>query len=167
MMRVYLGNIEFMTSQQFKGNGVLGRILLFMGLFMLVALFSWEAFGEDLSVIEVRRNIPLSDSDPIYKDYYINSGAEAGLKKNMVITAQRKLTVKDATGTNTFGEVVIPVGQLKIISVQGHIAIAREYKLIPREDEPMIEQIGVMIGDKVALEGSFIDNKKASANKTE
>lgn len=138
-----------------------------MGLFLLMALFSWEAFGEDLSVIEVRRNIPLSDTDPVYKDYYINSGVEAGLKKNMVITAQRKMTVKDATGANTFGEVTIPVAQLKIISVQGHIAIAREFKLIPREDEPMIEQIGVMIGDKVALEGSFIDNKKASANKTE
>jgi hypothetical protein len=167
MMRVYLGSIENMARLKQTASELVGRILLLVGIILILALFSWEAFGEELSIIEVRRNIPLADSDPVYKDYYINSGVESGLKKNMVLTAQRKLTVKDATGANTFGEVIIPVGQLKIISVQGHIAIAREYKLIPREDEPMLEQIGVMIGDKVALEGSFIDNKKASANKIE
>lgn len=144
-----------------------GRKHVLTGLSLLIAFFSLEAISEELSVIEVRRNIPLADKDPVYRDYYINSGAESGLKKNMVITATRKLTVKDATGTASFGEVVIPVGMLKIISVQNRIAVAREFKLISRDDEPMLEQIGIMIGDKVDLAASFIDNKKASAKKTE
>jgi hypothetical protein len=146
---------------------ITGRVFLALGLGVLLALFSWEAFGEELSVIEVRRNIPLADTEPVYKDYYINSGTNVGLKKNMVITATRKMTVKDATGTSTFGEIIIPVGQLKVIYVQDQIAVAREFKLISRDDEPMIEQIGVMIGDKVDLAGSFIDKKKSSAKKTE
>jgi hypothetical protein len=148
-------------------RGHFGRFFILAGFALLIAIFSIEAFSEELSVIEVRRNIPLADNDPVYKDFYINSGVESGLKKNMVITATRKLSVKDATGTSSFGEIVIPVGMLKIISVQNRIAVAREYKLISRDDEPMLEQIGIMIGDKVDLASSFIDNKKASAKKTE
>lgn len=145
-----------------------GRILILAGFALLVALFSYEVFAEELSVIEVRRNIPLADNDPVYKDFYINvGGSTANFKKNMVVTATRKLSIKDASGTASFGEIMIPVGLLKIISVQNRIAVAREYKLISREDEPMLEQVGIMIGDKVDLASSFIDNKKASAKKTE
>jgi len=43
--------------------------------------------------------------------------------------------------------------------------VAREYQLMSREDEPMLEQIGIMTGDRIDLQGSFIDNKKGSAKK--
>jgi hypothetical protein len=33
------------------------------------------------------------------------------------------------------------------------------YKTIPRDEEAMLEQEGVMVGDKIDLEGSFIDKK--------
>lgn len=135
-------------------------------LIVLSLLFSTPVFAEEISVIEVRRNIPLADEDPIYKDYYLNAGPESGLKKNLVITAVRKISIKDATGTSSYGEIVIPVGQLKIIAVQNRIAVAREYKLISRDDEPMLEQIGIMTGDKIDMSGSFVDNKKSSAKKT-
>lgn len=135
-------------------------------LIVLSLLFSAPVFAEEISVIEVRRNIPLADEDPIYKDYYLNAGPESGLKKNLVITAVRKISIKDATGTSSYGEIVIPVGQLKVIAVQNRIAVAREYKLISRDDEPMLEQIGIMTGDKIDMSGSFVDNKKSSAKKT-
>jgi hypothetical protein len=137
-------------------------IIFFIGLF-----FTSVPWAQEMSVIEVRRNIPLADTDPIYKDFYISTYGDGGLKKNMVVTATRKITIKDATGANSFGEITVPVAQLKIISVQNRIAVAREFKLVSREDEPMIDQIGPMIGDKIDLQGSFIDNKKASAKKTE
>jgi len=145
----------------------LGRFFLLMGAALLTALFSWEAFGADTNIIDVRRNIPLSDEAPVYKDFYINGGVDAGLKKNLIVTVYRKMAIKDATGTQTSGEIEIPVGQLRVISVQGRLAVAREYKLIPRDDEPMLEQTAMMIGDRLSLEGSFIDKKRASANKTE
>lgn len=140
-----------------------GKFLFLAGLIILMALFSWEAMAAEMSIIEVRRNIPLSDEAPVYKDFYLSSGAEAGLKKNMVITVLRKMSIRDATGTQSYGDIEVPVGQLKIIAVQNKVAIAREYKLLSREDEPMLEQIGMMIGDSITADGSFIDNKKASA----
>jgi hypothetical protein len=144
-------------------NSKLGRLLIASGLALLLMLFAWEAFSEELHIIEVRRNIPLADRDPIYRDYYINAGPEAGLKPNMVVTAVRKLNIKDATGAHSFGELLVPVGQLKIIYAQNHIAVAREYKLLSREDLPMLEQTGVMTGDQIDLKGSFIDNRRSSA----
>lgn len=144
-----------------------GRLLLIAGVLILAALFSWEAFAADLNVIEVRRNIPLADDAPIYKDFYINAGSEAGLKKNLVLNVIRRTAIRDATGTQTFGEMDVPVGQLKVIAVAGRVAVAREFKLTPRDDEPMLEQIGIMIGDRLDLNGSFIDNKKSSAKKSQ
>lgn len=133
-----------------------GRILLVFGICILVLLFAWETFAEaeELSVVEVRRNIPLADNDPVYKDFYINSGKNDGLKVGSVVTATRKLSIKDATGTQIFGEATVPVGQLKIIFVADRIAIAREYKQLSRETLPMIEQTGIMIGDKIDKSGS-------------
>lgn len=142
---------------------VVGKILLMIGFGILALLFSWEAFAADLNVIEVRRNIPLSDEAPVYKDFYINAGENAGLKKNLIITVIRKMAIRDATGTQNYGEIDIPVGQLRIISALGKVAVAREYKLTARDEEPMLEQIGIMIGDRLELDGSFIDNKKPSA----
>lgn len=145
----------------------LGRLLLLAGAIILAALFSWEAMAADLNIIEVRRNIPLSDDAPVYKDFYINAGADAGLKKNLVVTVLRKMAIRDATGTQTYGEMDVPVGQLKIIALTGRVAIAREYLLTSRDDQPMLEQIGLMIGDRLELDGSFVDNKKSSAKKSE
>lgn len=126
-----------------------------------------NAQSPEMMVIDVRKNIPLSDTDPVYKDFYINAGSESGLKRNQVVTVYRKLSVRDSTGSQTFGELTIPVGRLKLISVQNRLAVAREFNLISREDEPMLEQIGLMVGDRLDLTDSFIDNKKGSAKKSE
>lgn len=130
----------------------------FAVLTFIVLTLPLAVFADDLQIVDVRRNIPLSDSDPVYKDFYIT--AAPGLKKNLVVNVMRKWAVRDSLGSQTLGEIYAPVGQLKIIGVYGKIAVAREYKLIDRDDEPMLEQIGIMTGDHVVLEGAFTDSKK-------
>ncbi len=148
-------------------KNILGRFFLISGFIIFALLLSWEVFGADMNIIEVRRNIPLADDAPIYKDFYINAGTSNQLKKNMVVTVTRKLAIKDNTGTESFGELEVPVGQIKIIAVHGRIAVGREFKLTSRENEAMLEQIGMMVGDQLTSEGSFIDNKKPSDKKSE
>jgi hypothetical protein len=142
----------------------IGRLLLVFGGTLLVVLFAWEVFAraDELHIVEVRRNIPLSDTDPVYRDFYPSAGTEAGFKPNQVVTALRKISVKDATGTQSFGEMMVPVGQLKVIFSVSHIAVAREYKALSRDDLPMLEQAGFQVGDQIDLKGSFIDNRKPS-----
>lgn len=129
-------------------------------LFFFVFGLSIHAAPSEISVVQVKRNIQMSETDPIYRDYYLDAGEEAGMKKNMVIEVLRKTSVKDSSGAHTYGEINIPVGQLKIISVFNKIAVAREYKLLSREEAPVLEQTGIMMGDTIETKGAFTDSGK-------
>lgn len=128
-----------------------GRLFMFLGVLIVAALFSWEVFGQDLNIIEVRRSIPLTEDEKIYTDYYINGGSESGLKENTVVTAVRKVAVKDASGTQTYGEMNVPIGQLKIIFVSNKVAVAREQKVLSFDNKPWSENHGFMSGDKIEM----------------
>lgn len=127
---------------------------------VFVAIFATiNSFAEDISVVDVKRNITMSDDDNIYKDFYINAGDGSALRKNMVVTVKRKVSIKDA-GTKAIGDFDAVVGQLKVILVGNKVSVAREFKLLPRDEAPMLEQSGIMTGDKIDLANSFIDNSK-------
>lgn len=129
-------------------------LYVFTGGFVSQALASAE-----IEVVDVRRNIQLADSDPIYRDFYLNAADNSALKKNLIVKATRKILVKNQ-GQKVIGTFKTTVGLLKIIQVDGGVAIARLFELTPREDHPMLEQTGIMIGDQIDTDGSFIDNKK-------
>lgn len=119
--------------------------------FMAGVSFISNGFAEDPRIIDVRRNIPLADSDPIYKDYYIKMDGSGVLKPDQVVTAVRKVSIREATGLNPLGELSIPVGTLKIIFVENNLAVARETKLLSRDSYPMLDQTGIMSGDVIDL----------------
>lgn len=133
-------------------------------LFYVLCLFTLQVFAADITIVDVHRNITLSDEDPIYKDFYLNAGEGSGLKKNLVVNVKRRITVKDSNSKNV-GDFETTVGQLRIIQVDAKVAVAREYKLFSRDEEAMIEQIGLMTGDRVDLGGGFIDNTKPITKK--
>ncbi len=135
--------------------------LILIFLFTLVYL---NAFSMEINIADVHRNIPLADDEPVYKDFYLNAGEGSGLKKNLVVTVKRKMMIKDSTAKSV-GDFETVVGQLRIIQIDTKIAVAREYKLFSRDEEPMIEQIGMMTGDRVDLMGSFIDATKPAKKK--
>jgi hypothetical protein len=99
--------------------------------FILAFLFtlSLKSNSEEISIFEVKRNIPLSDSDPIFRDFYLKNDDSKSLKKNLVVQVTRKITLRDSAGSQVIGEIMAPVGQLKIIAVYGRIAVAREFPL--------------------------------------
>ena len=102
-------------------------------------------------VVDVRRNITLSDTDKVFKDFYIDAGPDAGMKKGQTLVATRKVNIRDATGSTNIGEIVISVGELKVIAVYDKFTVARQTKLLERDELPMLEQIGIMTGDQVEL----------------
>jgi hypothetical protein len=115
--------------------------------------------AQEILVVDVKRNITLSDSDPVYKDFYLSAGDGSSLKKNLVVNVKRKITIKESA-TKNIGDFETVVGQLKVIHVGNKVSVAREFKLTPRDEEPMLEQIGIMAGDKIDLAGSFVDYSK-------
>ena len=133
---------------------------LFAVLYILSSVLFSRAFAASaIEVVDVRRNIQMADTDPVYKDFYLNAAENSALKKNLIVKATRKITVKNQ-GQKVIGTFKTTVGLLKIIQVDGGVAVARLVELTPREDHPMLEQTGIMIGDQIDTDGSFIDNKK-------
>lgn len=145
-----------------RKRNVQSKLTMAIKLSTIFAAFSFttKLAKADIQVINVHRNIQMSDDEPVYKDFYLNAGAESGLKQNMVVTVVRKLNIRNAAGTQSFGEIKIPVGQIKILAVQNKIAIGREYKIDSRDDLPMLDQAFMMVGDEVEMKGSFIDAHK-------
>ncbi len=120
--------------------------------------------AQDMSVVEVKRNITLSDDDVVYKDYYINAGEGSALRKNLVIKVKRKIYVKESA-TKTVGDFDTQVGLLKVIQVGNKVSVAREFKLTSRDEEAMLEQTAIMSGDKIDMNGSYIDYTKPNYKK--
>lgn len=117
--------------------------------------------NQELRIIESRRSIPLTNDEPKYTDYYINAGTANGLKKDQVVKVIRKLPVRNAQGTEDFGSIQIPVGEVRIIYTDVRSAVAREYKVFDREELPVLENQAIMIGDMIDLSGSFDYKKRA------
>jgi hypothetical protein len=134
-------------------------LLLFILFTAIFATINSFAEAQEISVVDVKRNITLADDDNVYRDYYINAGEGSALRKNMVVVVKRKINIRDAA-TKAVGDFDAVVGQLKVIQVGNKVSVAREFKLLPRDEAPMLEQTGIMTGDKVDLTGSYIDNSK-------
>jgi hypothetical protein len=131
-----------------------------MFIFALLLGFTMKSHAQEISVVDVRRNITLAENDTVYKDFYLNAGPSSGLKKNLVVTAVRKINIRDASGANAVGEIMVPVGQLKVIAVYDKVAVAREFNLLSRDELPMLEQTGIMTGDRIDVKSGFIDTSK-------
>ncbi len=117
-------------------------------IFALVA-FAAPCWAQEGSVITVKKNITLADTEKPLKDFYLNIGLSNGLKKGSVLKVERKVLVRDSTGAQSYGEIRVPVGELQIISAYPKVSVARELKIYGREDLPLLEQIGIMVGDMV------------------
>lgn len=128
-------------------------------MYIILGIVFSKVLAAEIEIVDVRRNITLANEDKVYKDYYLNAGESSSLRKNLIVKATRKITVKNPA-QKVIGDFKTTVGLLKIIHVEGGVAVAREVSLTPRDEDPMLEQIGIMLGDQVDLKDSYIDNKK-------
>lgn len=127
-------------------------------IFFILLVVTLSAQAESMTVVNVRSNIAMSDEDPVYRDYVIDVKDSNSLKKNLVVLIKRKVRLKNSDAKDV-GDVETAVGQLKIIHVDKKVAVAREYKIVPRENEITLDYTSIMVGDEVDLTGAFIDSK--------
>ncbi len=128
-------------------------------LLMLLPLNVWA----DLTIIDVRKNLPMSDSDPVYRDFYINGGSDAGLSTGMVLTVQRRLPLYDNYQNHSAGDLQLKVAKIKLIQVQRGLAVGRLHSEFTREGAPLLEDPFIMVGDQIDLSSASSD-KKADAS---
>ncbi len=129
---------------------------------LAACLLTAKAFANDITIFDARKSLSLSDSEPSYRDFYVNGGTEAGLKAGMVFSVIRKLPLYDTYENRSPGDLVIRVGKVKIIHAQKNISVARLQSMLSRESLPLLEDNFIMVGDKLDL-GSAEGDKKAEA----
>lgn len=130
------------------------RILSFS---IILILFSSIKSLSQIQVIQVKRNIPLSDEEPVFKDYYLSGGTKEGLRVNLVVTVTRWVNLRENNKAQEQSmKMLEPVGWLKVIFAQDHLAVARLYEVPNYLNTPILEQPGILMGDIVSLERSFM-----------
>lgn len=124
-------------------------------LFFTVMFLS--VFSQGAEIVDVRNQIPMSNDAPRIKDYYLSTDG-VSLKKDLVVKIVRSMNVSQ--GKKNIGDVKVEIGQLRVLAVSDKVAVAREYKMFTKDQAPLTESIGFMVGDLVDMSGSFTDNSK-------
>ena len=103
-------------------------------------------------IFDVRRTLPLEPDEPVFHDFYINAGPEAGFKKGQYITAVRPVSIQDPVLNKQQAILDVTVGYLLVIQVQRGITVARLFGELLDEERPALEYESIMIGDRIDLE---------------
>jgi hypothetical protein len=130
---------------------------------LLALTVTAPAFADDLTIFDVRKNLAMSDTEKVYRDFYINGGSEAGLSAGMIITVERRMPLYDNYQNRSAGDLQLKVAKIKIIHVQKGISVARLHSEFTRENAPLLEDNFIMVGDRLDMNSatSEKDSKKA------
>lgn len=137
-----------------------------MVLFSFV-LISISARAEQVvTIFEVRKNLSMSDNDPVYRDFYVNGGSEVGLTQGTIMTVRRRLPLYDSYQNRSAGDLELRVAKVKVIHVQRGLAVVRLHSEFTRDQSPLLEDNFIMVGDLLDLNSASSDkgDKKSAAN---
>lgn len=134
-----------------------------------------QAARAELTIFDVRKNLPMSDTDKVFRDFYVNGGTEAGVMRGMIITVQRRMPLYDNYQNRSAGDLDLKVAKIKIIHVQKGLSVARLHSEFDRATSPLLEDNYIMVGDRLDLatavpdkndraEGAADEGKREAAN---
>ncbi|MBK7893216.1 MAG: hypothetical protein IPJ84_20900 [Bdellovibrionales bacterium] len=111
-------------------------------------------------IFDVRRSLPMEPDEPVYHDFYISAGVEAGIKKGQFLPVARQMPVHDPIQNKQQALLTIAVGKLQVIHVERNMAVARLVSELSDDERPTLEYEAVMIGDRVDLRGATMEAPK-------
>jgi hypothetical protein len=129
-------------------------------LLLILPMSAWA----DLTIFDVRKNLAMSNTDPVYRDYIINGGSESGLSVGMLVNVQRRLPLYDSYQNRSAGDLHLKVARIKIIHVQKGLAVARLQSEFTREATPILEDNFIMVGDQIDLSSAGPDKAEKKAD---
>lgn len=138
------------------------RLLLFLGV-----IFSSlpMARAEDVTIFDMRKSLALSDSEPVYRDFYLSKGLDAGLRPGMIVTVKRRQPLYDTIHNRSAGDLSLVVARIKIIHAERGLAVARSHSEFSRQDLPLLEDNYIMVGDEVDVSSATMDSRPKGQKK--
>ena len=125
--------------------------VLYLTFIALILSFATTAQSSDFIVTAVIREFPMKSGEALYKDYYINAGANNGLRSGAYIEAIRKLSAYDNINSKLLGDTQIKIARLQLIHVDKTISVARLVKFYEKDKTPIAGHDAVMIGDVIQV----------------
>lgn len=114
-------------------------------------IFLPQAYANEVIIFDSRRPIAMSDKDKPQKDFYLNAGVEAGLKKGVVLSVQRRVPLYNTITNSSAGDLQLHVAKIKVIHVQNRLSVARLVNEATPIELPILEDSFILIGDRVDL----------------
>jgi hypothetical protein len=137
-------------------------MLKFLLLFIFLPI--WGA--QDVVIFGTAHSISLENGKKEAQDFYINAGSARGVKKGHVINIIRKKPLYDQFTNKTIGDLMVPVGKLKIIHTQSDVSVGRVYEIYDRQDLPILDYSNIMVGDRLDMNSATFSSGKTSSSST-
>jgi len=109
------------------------------------------AYEKEFTVFDMRKTLPLHDDDPVYRDYYVNIGSDSGVQVGAILAIYRHVPVIDIYRNKAEGDLVVPIGHMKVIQVQKSMSVCRVASIASEKQIPVVQYETVMMGDQVRV----------------
>jgi hypothetical protein len=120
---------------------------------LLILSFMFTAtmgFARDYIIYSIAQDIPMGFDDEITKkNYYINMGADQGLRSGNLVDVFRIVSMNDPYESKKRYDYQFKIGELKVIHSEGSSSIAVLNQMSTDEQSPMLEIRNFMVGDRV------------------
>ncbi len=118
--------------------------------FLLIFLFPLTTFAE-FQVFGVKSDFLLDESQPKYRDVYVNIGTTQGVKVGSMLDVFRVITPVDEINQRSAKNVSFKFAKMKIIHADSDSAVARVTQFYPPENTPLSAYTNVIVGDRVEI----------------
>lgn len=103
-------------------------------------------------IFSVTEDIPMGwEKEVLRKNYYINMGANHGIKKGSQLTVYRMVSKRNPYDNKKRVNYKVPIGTLEVIHTEKTSAIGSTKKLFDSVKDPVFEINNFMVGDYVEV----------------
>lgn len=120
-------------------------------LLLTTLLMSQNLWARSYVIFSLAQDLSMgTENEVIRKNYYVNMGKGAGVKKDAILDVFRIISIQNPYDNKKRVNYKVKIGELKVIhsSDDASIAMVNEYE---KEDVPVFEIPQFMIGDHVAI----------------
>ena len=129
----------------------------------IITFSSTASHAKNIFVFAVHRPLAMQNGEHPPKDVYINAGSSDGLKSGEVVSIDRRQALQDMYKGGTLSDLVMKVGEIRLIHVQSDISVGRVLSLAKYDNAPAVDFDAIMVGDQVDMGSAHMGGKVAFA----
>ena len=133
----------------------------------IITFSSTVSQAKNVFVFAVHRPLAMKNGEHPPKDIYINAGASDGLKSGETISIDRRQALQDMYKGSALSDLVMKVGEIRLIHVQPDISVGRVISLVKYDTAPAVDFDAIMVGDQVDMGSAHMGGKVAFAPRGE